>query len=189
MFHNHASAFARFDPAITAPADLTPRLTLSGQTRVETAQGWVAARTLRAGDVLATLDGGFAPITAISTPDISGPMIHVPGGTLSACSDLILPGEAHVALMPSPRLSEAPIVSVPLRALCGWRGIRPTLFGAAELATLHFETEELIFAQTGVMIHAAPADSPFFPMLSYGDTRALLALMDERFGRPDTAAA
>ena len=162
MFHNHNTAFAQFDPAITTTPTPDPRTTLSGETMVETRQGWVAARTLRAGDALATLDGGFAPITAISTPQISSAMVRVPGGALSNCSDVILPGNVHVALKLPAHLSQAPVVTAPLSALCGWQGIRLTLAGAAELATLHFDTEELIYAQTGLLIHSAPDTETFF---------------------------
>lgn len=189
MLHNHNTAFAQFDPAIIAAPAPDARTTLSGETMVETRQGWVAARTLRAGDSLATLDGGFAPITAITAPQITSTMMRIPGGALSNCSDVILPGNVHVALDLPAHLSQAPVVTAPLSALSGWQGIRPTLAGGAELATLHFDTEELIYAQTGLLIHSAPSTETFFEQLSYGETRAKLALLQSRFIQPDSIAA
>lgn len=186
MFHNHDTAFAQFDPAITPAADNGPCTTLSAQTRVETERGWVAVQNLRAGDAVATYDGGFVPITAIRPTGVTSAMVHVPGGVLSTCSDVALPGDSHVVLdLPG----QSALVTVPLNALCGWRGIRPTLQGAAELSTIHFDSEELIYAQTGLLIHAAPDTTPFFTRLSYGDTRAKLTLLAAGFGAPDTAAA
>lgn len=189
MFHNHNTAFAAFDPALTTAAASAAQSTLSGETMVETPQGWVAAHTLRAGDALATLDGGFAPITAISTSNVTGAMVRIPGGALSNCSDVVLPGDVHVGLELPNHVSDAPFVTVPLSALCGWQGIRPTLVGAAELATLHFDTEELIYAQTGLLIHAAHSGETFFNRLSYGETRARITLLQARLGQPDTVAA
>lgn len=189
MFHNHTKAFAQFEPAIIPAAPAAARTTLGGDTLVETAQGWVAVRSLRVGDALATLDGGFAPITAITTPDMTGPLVCVPGGALSNCSDVTLPGDVHVGLDLPGHIHDAPLVTAPLNALCGWRGIRPTLAGATDLATLHFETEELIYAQTGLLIHAAPGGETFFERLGYGETRAKIALLQARLAQPQRVAA
>lgn len=189
MFHNHTTAFVDFNAAITPAPSPAAQTTLSGETLVETLHGWVAARTLRAGDALATLDGGFVPITAIRTPEITSAMVRIPGGALSNCSDVMLPGNVHVGLDLPGHISDAPLVTAPLNALCGWNGIRPTLSGAAELATLHFDTEELIYAQTGLLIHASPAGDTFFERLSYGETCAKIALLQARLGQPDSVAA
>ena len=189
MFLNHDAAFTTFTPALTsAKADHTA--TLTAQTRLETRRGWACVDTLSVGDSVATLDGGFAQITAISHPKRRAPLVQVPGGVLSTCSDMSLPADAHIALRAPARWGYAPVVSAPIKALSGWNGIRPTLFAGPALATLHFEEEEMIYAQTGLLIHAfdANADS-FFPTLSYGDTRALLALLDGKMPAPDAAAA
>jgi len=189
MFYNHTTDFAQFNTALTPAPALAAHCTLSGETMVETQQGWVAARTLRAGDALATLDGGFAPISAITKPDITNAMVHIPGGALSNCSDVVLPGDVHVGLELPAHVSDAPMVTAPLSALCGWRGIRPTFAGSSELATLQFDTEELIYAQTGLLIHAAPIGETFFERLNYGETRAKITLLQARLGQPDTIAA
>jgi len=189
MFLNHDTAFTTFVPAIqTAQRDHTA--TLAAQTRLETPRGWASVDALSVGDSVATMDGGFAEITAITHPKRRMPLVQVPGGVLSTCSDVALPADAHIALTPPARWSQAPVVSVPLRALSGWNGIRPTLFAGPDLATLHFADEEMVYAQTGLLIHAFDADADsFFPTLSYGDTRALLALMDGKMPAPDAAAA
>ncbi len=189
MLLNHTTAFTTFSPAITS-APRGHRATLSAQTLLETPTGWTSVDTLQAGDKVATLDGGFAPIAAISRPDRHAPLVHVPGGVLSTCSDIALPGDARIALTPPARWSQAPVVSVPVKALSGWHGIRPTLFAGPDLTTLHFENEEMVFAQTGLMIHAHDGSpDPFFPTLTYGDTRALLALIGGTMPAPDAAAA
>ena len=187
MFHNHNAAFKTFTPA---PVVADVSATVSAQTIVETPHGWRSVDTLRAGDSVATLDGGFAEITAITAPTNVEPMIRIPGGVLNSCSDVALPASTHLALTPTSRYSEAPVVSAPLKALSGWRGIRPTLFNAPDLATVHFENEEMIYAQTGLLIHAHDdkCDS-FFQRLGYGDARALLALDQGHIGAPDQAAA
>ena len=189
MFLNHDTAFTTFTPAITAGLP-DHSATLSAQTRLETPRGWASVDSLCVGDKVATLDGEFACITAITHPMRRAPLVQVPGGVLSTCSDVALPADAHVALTPPARWSQAPVVSVPIKALSGWNGIRPTLFAGPDLATLHFADEEMIYAQTGLLIHACdPATQPFFARLSYGDTRALLALMDGKMPAPDAAAA
>ncbi|MEM6372962.1 MAG: Hint domain-containing protein [Pseudomonadota bacterium] len=189
MFLNHDAAFTTFTPAIL-PSTPDHTATLTAQTRLETPKGWCTVDTLSVGDRVATMDGGFAAITAISRPKRRAPLVQVPGGVLSTCSDVALPADARVALSPPARWSQAPVVSAPVKALSGWRGIRPTLFAGPDLATLHFEDEEMIYAQTGLLIHACDTEADsFFPTLSYGDTRALLALMDGRMPAPDAAAA
>lgn len=189
MFLKHDAAFTTFTPAPTSSQpDYTT--TLTAQTRLETPRGWVCVDTLSVADSVATLDGGFARIIAISRPKRQMPLVKVPGGVLSNCSDMTLPADAHVALSPSARWSEAPVVSAPIKAFSGWRGIRPTLFAGPDLATLHFADEEMIYAQTGLLIHAFDARvESFFPMLDYGDTRAMLALSEGRMPPPDAAAA
>jgi hypothetical protein len=192
MFLNHTTAFTTFAPAAAdaATKTATHTATLGAQTLLETPLGWSNVDTLSVGDTVATLDGGFARITAISHPERTQPLIHVPGGVLSSCSDLHLPADTYVALTPPAHLSDAPVVSVPLKALSGWRGIRPTLFGGPDLATLHFEEEEMIYAQTGLLIHAKSDNaSGFYKTLEYGDTRAMLSLIEGKICGPDRAAA
>lgn len=189
MFLNHDTAFAN-NTAIESQAPKRNSATVTAQTLLETEHGWTSVDTLRAGDAVATLDGGFAEITAIAHPERAAPLVHIPGGVLSTCSDVALPAHAHIALHTPARWIDAPIVSVPVKALSGWCGIRPTLFNGPDLAELQFEDEEMIFAQSGLLIHAGPSNGDsFFPRLNYGDVRAMLALSAGKFGQPDTIAA
>lgn len=189
MFLNHDAAFADITPVKT-PAAPQISATVTAHTLMETESGWAAVDSLQAGDAVATLDGGFAEITAITRPDRSAPLVHIPGGVLSTCSEIAVPADAHVALHTPARWIDAPVVSVPVKALSGWCGIRPTLFNGPDLTQLHFADEEMIYAQSGLLIHAAPSTGDsFFPKLSYGDARAILALSAGKMGQPDTIAA
>ena len=189
MFLNHDAAFADITPVATS---VPPRIsaTMTAHTLLETEAGWTTVDTLQAGDAVATLDGGFATITAITKPGRTAPLVHIPGGVLSTCSDIALPADAHVALHTPAGWSDAPVVSIPVKALSGWRGVRPTLFHGPDLAQLHFENEEMIYAQSGLLIHAAPAKGDtFFARLNYGNARAMLAASTGKIGQPDTVAA
>jgi len=181
MFLKHTTAFDTFAPVTTAPSAAPGfSLTTSGETMLETPRGWRALDDLKAGDQVATFDGGFAEITGISAAPAT-PMIEVPGGTLSACSDLALPADTHVVLELPELLPDTALVSVPVKALCGWHGIRPRFVTPTELCQLAFADEELIFAQTGLLLHAAPTEGDsYFTRMGYGETRALLGLSDDR---------
>ncbi|KIC48535.1 hypothetical protein [Tateyamaria sp. ANG-S1] len=186
MFLNHDAAFADITPIAAARISAT----LTAHTMLETDAGWRTVDALKAGDAVATLDGGFAEITAITKPDHGAPLVHIPGGVLSTCSDVSLPADAHIALHAPAGWSDAPVVSAPVKALSGWRGVRPSLFHGPDLAELHFADEEMIYAQSGLLIHAAPSTGDtFFPRLDYGNARAMLAASAGKFGQPDTVAA
>ncbi|WP_147105939.1 hypothetical protein [Tateyamaria sp. syn59] len=186
MFLNHDTAFAHVTPVAATRISAT----LTAHTLLETEAGWRSVDALQAGDAVATLDGGFAEITAITKPDRAAPLVHIPGGVLSTCSDISLPADAHIALHAPAGWSDAPVVSIPVKALSGWRGVRPSLFRAPDLAQLHFADEEMIYAQSGLLIHAAPSHGDsFFPRLDYGNARAMLAASAGKFGQVDTVAA
>ena len=187
MFLNHDAAFETFAP-VTPVSALGHRLTLTASTLIEAERGWLCAAELTSGDSVATLDGGFAELRAVETaPD--APLIHIPGGTLSTCSDAVLPADTHVALDMPAAFSDAPVVSVPLQALVGWRGIRRAENECAPCVTLMLRDEELVYAHTGLLLHAGTAAPGFYERKSYGETRALLALMDGTMPAPDLATA
>lgn len=187
MFLNHETAFQTFAPVtpIAAPGH---SITASGSALLETETGWKPAHALKAGDSVATLDGGFASIRSVSA-STSTQLIHVPGGTLGACTDVLLPATASVALHLPASVSDAPVVSVQLQALCGWRGIRRAPGICETEVTLTFDNEEMVYAQTGLLLHTDNAMPGFFQRKSYGETRALLALWSGRLPAPDYAAA
>lgn len=185
MFLNHTTAFAAFAPLTQARNNAQ----VGAAALLETDAGWRRADTLIPGDAVATVDGGFSAIIDV-TQTTPKDMIHIPAGTLQTCSNVTLPGTARIALTPPTHLHEAPLVSVPLQALVGWKGIRPAFPASAPGVTLTLADEEMIYAQTGLMVHAGTHDGTgFFETLTYGDTRALLTAIEGRMIAPDRAAA
>ncbi len=195
MFLNHGQAFAQFAPADTADAAAKPPVpplprrhepsAFRSGTLLETPSGWRPVETLTAGDRVATLDGGFAELTGVRRHRIapgSARASHVPAGSLNTCSDMILTAGQHVALIEPEceTLFQAPRVLAPAAALCGFRGITSVAgYSDIEATQLTFENEEIVYAQTGALIHVpAQGGDPFFRILGYGETRALLALLN-----------
>lgn len=175
MFTRYKSEFAEVNSALAIKGAM---VNLGLDTMVETRQGWTAVAALNSGDEVATLDGGFAPISWIgrAQPAIGG--LLVPAGSLDNCSDVVLPEEARIGVeAPLHFDAESDHVSLPLAAFEGLRGIRRPQ-GTLLARTLGFETEEMVWAQTGLLVHASPITDPFFQMLSFGDARGLIALLD-----------
>ena len=117
MFARH-----RFDAAsIPATPDLSgAAVTLSAGAFVETARGWTRASDVRAGDRIASLDGGFVPLAWIRRAPATRCSL-VPAGALGNCTDLALPADAFVGLDAPEHLGadSTDILSAPLRALMG----------------------------------------------------------------------
>lgn len=192
MFLNHSQAFAQFLPAnITEKAPVLPmpkRQEVSAfrsGTMLETPSGWRPVETLAKGDQVYTLDGGYAELTGIRTHRVaagSARAIHVPAGSLNNCSDMMLTAGQHVALVEPEceTLFQTPCVLAPAAAMCGFRGISSISgYSDIEATELCFATEEIVYAQTGALIHVPSGVSePFFRTLSYGETRALLAMIN-----------
>ena len=137
---------------------------LSG-TLIAAEAGWCAVETLCPGDLVLTFDGGPVPIVEIhhaqaSVPQGDWPMMHwpmqVPKGVLGNRSALrVLPGQL---VMLESDLAETmfgdPFALVPARALEPWRGIAPCPPRTTEAAFgLVFETEQLVYANSGVLLH------------------------------------
>ncbi len=144
-----------------APANLTAApagMGLIAGTLVETARGWQPVETLRPGDLVQTWDGGLRPVMAVDRSQIGPrdevPLIRVPGGCLDACSDLVLPARQLVLLdtASDPALPDAAVVLVPALALAGWRGVTRLSPQAADVITPVFETEEIVWANSGVLV-------------------------------------
>ncbi len=183
MFLNHTKDFTPYFSAADVPA-----CTLLADTMLETPQGWRSAATFVAGDRVATLDGGFATITRLTHTLNAQAMILVPHGALDNCTDMLLPADQCVALRSN--LHEAPYVLARIGAMTGYRGIRPILDASSrDTVTLGFDEEEIVYAQTGTLIHApATSGESFFKRLGYGETRAALIMMNNGFCAPDIAA-
>jgi hypothetical protein len=200
------SSFARIDDVLLAGAVFAhrPKRLRSGLvagTRVETARGWKPVEQVMTGETVQTWDGGLQPVTridrttygadlALAYPD---GLLMVPGGALNTCDAFYLMPEQHV-LLESTIAEEVlgrPAVLVPASALEGYRGIMRVMpVDLVEVVTLFFDQEEVVYANTGALLHCAPrnaagplpkggAVSAFFEMLPFHRARALVELMCE----------
>ena len=183
--------FTRAVPAVTL---VEPRLAATlpqpvcrgmvAGTLVETAQGWTEVQHLKIGQAVQTLDGGLARIHAIDRrtlaplPDFG--MILIPGGCYDACSDLMLVPGQHILI---DTLNDAPFALVPAAALTLDPMVRPHFPQMpVEVVTLLFADEEIVFANSGVMIHCPGLmdgagrypDTSFFPRLDLPTAREVL---------------
>ncbi len=165
-------------PVATAP--LPPTLTgLTAATLVETSGGWVTASTLRVSSTVQTLDGGAVRIAAIDrqTLPVATALIHLPGGVLDNCTDLLLLPR-QMLLIDTLGTDEAPYALTSAASLLGLPGV--TLRKSThpvEVITPMFASEEAIWANSGVLFHCRGIQSEpsFFPQLNTAQAKALLA--------------
>lgn len=185
MHLKHKTAFALYTPAPT----LQPGLTAG--TLVETPKGWTRVEDVTRGTDIATYDGGFRPVTQITQQANATSLWRIPGGAMGTCSDLIMSEGQHLALTDPAcrRLFGLPMVLAPVSALAGLCGIHRVQDAPRPLHRLHFAEDEILWAQTGALIHAGSdtADEPY-RKLSYGETRALLLMLADHPYRPDLVA-
>jgi hypothetical protein len=206
MLYQNAAAFSRAQRILidtTHPvAGRAPRGLMAG-TRIETATGWRPVERLASGDLVHTRDGGLKPVVRVDRSFYRGPrgpeglrgVLRVPGGALMNCTPMLLLPDQHV-MFDTP-FAEAvlgtPLTLVPGRALNGFRGIHPVrVEGPSEVVTLRFAEEEIVWANTGVMVHcpalgedeAEPFRSDFFTVLDGARAEALLGLIE--IGATDT---
>ena len=205
MLLNHTSDFANFTPATVRPAcPVLPHLkpaeriaAMDADTRIETAQGWRPAGQLCAGDLVHTLDGGLVPVATARTrqmPRYSCDVWFIPQGALNNCDAVRVTAAQNLLISNTmcDALFGTPDVLVPARAMAGFRGIKAGAgLGATHLVELAFEQDEVIFAQSGTLLHCPAANGKgdgFFRTLAYGEARALLTLMSGNHCAPDLAA-
>lgn len=158
---------------------------------VETERGWRPVETLARGARVATYDGGFCPIVRVERhhvwPAAEAEVIHVPGGALDNCSDFsLLPGQ-HLLVTSdvAEDVLDCAGALIPASALVGYRGItRQGLLRPAEVLSLRFDSEEIVYVNSGALIHCAAegpetaeARSTFFEVLDEARAEAMLALM------------
>ncbi len=124
-------------------------------TLVETVSGWRTVEDIRVGEMVQTLDGGAKRVVAINRREIlpGEAVVEIKGGCFDACSDTLLMPHQGV-LLDTLGLMGAPYVRVPAAAL-------PSVIGAVrthtqrreEVVTPLFEEEEVIWAQSGMLLH------------------------------------
>lgn len=185
MFMPSTSAFANADRAVlnVLPSQRQAAGLTSGSL-VETAVGWRAVETLVPGDQVHTFDGGLRGIRRIERRGLPlGPkaLVRVPGGVLNACADLLLPRD-QVVLLQTPEAAAVlgnPLTLVPAAALVGHRGIGWKVARLpAALFRLVFDEEEVVFVNSGVLIHCPADASPsFFPALDAARGADLVGLI------------
>lgn len=158
-------------------------------TLVETKTGWQPVETLAIGDAVQTLDGGLARILALDRrsfhPETETAPLLIPGGSFDACSDLlILPGQHLLLDTLDDATTDAPFAMIPALALQGRGGVkRHATDSALHIVTPLFADEEVIYANSGVLLHCPGLldganrypDTSFFPRLDAACARAFLA--------------
>lgn len=177
-------------PAIGAPGILAGSL-------VETEAGWCPVETLGRGTRIGTYDGGLCPLIRVERrhlwPVGGAHLIHVPGGALDNCSDFaLMPGQqVLIASDIAESVLDSAAVLVPAASLVGYRGItRQRLSRPVEVLSLIFADEEVVYVNSGALIHCAadgapeqvlglarPGRTAFFEHLAADRAAALLALI------------
>lgn len=176
-----------FSPIETLLAPVTTGLVAG--TLLETSTGWRPIEALAVGDCVQTLDGGLARILHLTRrtlrPEVETALLMLPGGQYDACSDLLLLPGQHLLIdtLDDTTMDGAPFALIPALALAGPNVRRHYAPTALEVVTPLFADEEVVYANTGVLLHCPgitdgagryPEDS-FFPRLDAVAARAFLA--------------
>ncbi|MEM7319244.1 MAG: Hint domain-containing protein [Pseudomonadota bacterium] len=186
MLLTHDTSFATFTPVCAPVPAFAPG------TLFETEFGWMPVEHLTPGDKLATIDGGFKPLSAVTrTGSSDDPVWTVPGGMLGTCSDLTLNDAHYLAIggRACHRLFGVPLALAPVSALAGYQGVarRPSVqsYGVG----LRMAEEEVLWTQTGARV-LVQGETPerHYLRLTYGQTRAVLLMMSPSDHAPDLAA-
>lgn len=198
------SSFEKFNDSLLAGAVFSQRPKRIGTgliagTRVETAEGWKSVEQIRTGEKVYTFDGGLQPVKRIERTVYGAEvqevfpegLLMVPGGALDNCDAFYLLPEQHVLLesaIAEEVLGNATAL-VPAAALENYRGITRVMpVDLIEVVTLLFDDEEVVYANTGAMMHCAPKKaagaalrgtmrSAFFNVLPLEQARAMVELM------------
>ncbi len=178
---------------ISAPsAGSGVRAGLTTGTLVETETGWRAAEALSAGDAVHTLGGAVQPIRSVEKTCYGTSvfslfprgLVLVPGGALGNCETFYLLPETHVLLSGTAiaALTGDSVALVSAADLVGYRGIvRALPVDGIEAMRLVFDEDEVIFANSGVLIHCPAADaeagqvSGLFPTLTRNAAQVLMS--------------
>lgn len=158
-------------------------------TLVERADGWLPVEDLRIGDAVQSYDGGLVRILGLDrrwiTPNRGNYLLHMPGGALDNCSDLmLLPGQnLLIDTLSDDHFPDAIVALIPAAALEGRLGVRRVPFEKPlEVVTPRFADDEAIFVNSGTLLHcpgirqqAGAATSDFFTLLDLVASQSLLS--------------
>ncbi|MBU2868328.1 Hint domain-containing protein [Pacificibacter marinus] len=139
-------------------------------TKVATDLGWRNVETLQQGDLVLTFDDGLQCVTGIKRTVIAADQLgqavqqwplFIPKGALGNHDEMTLMPEQSV--MVESDLGEAmfgdPFTLVPACALIGYKGIeRIKPRGAIDVISIHFDSEQIVFANVGALFHCLPAE-------------------------------
>lgn len=138
-------------------------------TRLATAMGWRPAEAITVGDEVLTFDHGVQMVVAVTRgthiaaagdlPAFAVP-IHVPIGAIGNEEPMVLLPDQIVMLESdaAETLTGDPFALVPASALEGFRGIdRIRGIRPVEVVSLHFEDDEVVFADGGALMFAPAA--------------------------------
>ena len=137
-------------------------------TQIATNIGWRAVEAIASGDLAMTFDGGMQKVRRVSR--------HVLWSSLKNCPEHLWPLEVPVGAMgnkevmhllpeqnvmvesdAAEELFNDPFALIPAAALHGFREIhRVCPHAEVVVYTLHFETEQVVFAQCGMLFHCMP---------------------------------
>lgn len=172
---------------------------LTSGTLVETETGWRPMEKLAMGDRVFTMDGSPRPIRWIARaaygadlPDIFPEgLILVPGGAIGNCQGFYLLPETRILVTGSAVEALSNDSAALLRAadLAGHGGIEPAMpVDGIEIVALGFDDEEIVFANTGVLVHCPPSGrqrtpSRGFPVLGPRAAHVLMACRFPDMGR------
>lgn len=141
---------------------------LTAGTRVATAHGWRPIEAITVGDPVMTFDNGMQTVGAVTRgthfaasdlPDFAVP-IHVPIGAMGNEEPMVLLPEQIVMLESDTAevVTGDPFALVPAKVLEGFRGIdRIRGLRPVEVVSLHFENDEVLFADGGALLLAPSA--------------------------------
>ena len=136
-------------------------------TRVASTRGWRAIEAICVGDRVLTFDAGLQPVTAVervplwsgrgACPQTLWP-VEVPAGALGNRDLMYLAPDQSVLIESdtAEALLGDPFALIPARILDGVRGMcRVPPPDGAEVVTLRFAAEQIVFANSGAMFHCA----------------------------------
>jgi len=152
------------------PEDSDFRLSgFTAGTRIATERGWRPVEAITVGDKVLTFDNGAQRVVAVTRgahfavcdalPDFAAP-VDVPVGAIGNEEPLVLLPEQPVLVESdaAEAMTGDPFALVPAKALVGYRGIeRFRSLRPVEVISLHFENDELVFAEGGGLMLAPSA--------------------------------